>query len=67
MKLAATLQSPSQWRGIERRCAMKYCENCDREFDTKESKCPDCGFLLVDKEEEKTAETVATMTILNIL
>ncbi len=46
---------------------MKYCENCDREFDTKESKCPDCGFLLVDKEEEKTAETVATMTILNIL
>jgi len=46
---------------------MKYCENCEKEFDTKETKCPICGCILVEKEEENTAETVATMTILNIL
>lgn len=46
---------------------MKYCENCDKEFDTKEVECPVCGCILVEKEEEHTAETVATMTILNIL
>lgn len=46
---------------------MKYCENCGKEYDTKEAECPVCGSILVDKEEEITAETVAMMTILNIL
>ncbi len=46
---------------------MKYCENCDREFDTEETKCPVCGGPLVETEENHTAEIVATMTTLNIL
>jgi hypothetical protein len=45
---------------------MKYCENCDKEVDTKDTECPICGCTFVD-EEETTAETVATMTTLNIL
>ncbi|GEM_PF-2340539 len=47
--------------------AMKYCENCDKEFDTEETKCPVCGHPLVETEEDHTAEIVATMTTLNIL
>jgi rRNA maturation endonuclease Nob1 len=45
---------------------MKYCENCDKEFDTTETECPVCGCTLAE-EEDNTAETVATMTTLNIL
>jgi len=46
---------------------VKYCENCGKEYDTIEAKCPICGNILADKEEEITAEIIATMTILNIL
>ncbi|MPM16837.1 hypothetical protein SDC9_63219 [bioreactor metagenome] len=46
---------------------MKYCENCDKEFDTNEAKRPVCECILVEKGDDNTAETVATMTILNIL
>jgi len=51
----------------EMKSAMKYCENCDKEFDTEETKCPVCGHPLVETEEDHTAEIVATMTTLNIL
>lgn len=47
---------------------MKNCDKCKKEFDTEELKCPICGVVLVEAEDtDNAAETVATMTILNIL
>ncbi|MPM14070.1 hypothetical protein SDC9_60430 [bioreactor metagenome] len=51
--------------------AMKYCENCEKKFDTEEQKCPICGANLIEEKDSEyddtTAETVATMTTLGIL
>lgn len=48
---------------------MKYCEECKKEFDTEEQKCPICGEKLkqAEQSEEDVAITVATMTTLGIL
>jgi rRNA maturation endonuclease Nob1 len=48
---------------------MKYCENCKKKLDDKEEKCPVCGNDLkeINTDEEDTANTVATMTMLGIL
>ena len=47
---------------------MKYCERCKKEFNIEEQQCPICGEDLVKNEDnDATAETVATTTILGIL
>ena len=47
---------------------MKYCERCKKEFDIEEQQCPICGeYLLENEDNDATAETVASMTILGIL
>jgi len=47
---------------------LMYCEKCKKEFDLGEQKCPICGADLVkEADNDTTAETVATMTILGIL
>ena len=49
---------------------MKHCDNCDKDFDTIEVRCPVCGEDLQDRPDEDeldTDELVATMTITGIL
>ncbi len=47
---------------------MKYCERCNKEFDTEQLQCPLCGDDLVSNEDDDdTDEIVATMTILGLL
>ena len=49
---------------------MKYCNQCNHEFDIQEDECPVCGADLQkekDMEKENTAEIVSSMTMTGIL
>lgn len=49
---------------------MKHCDNCNRDFDTKEKVCPICGSKLKevkDTAESDTDEIVSTMPLTGIL
>ncbi len=55
---------------------MKYCKNCDKEFDTEKNSCPVCGKKLVistkdgfddNSDDEVTAEIISSTTITGIL
>lgn len=43
---------------------MKHCENCGRDFDTEEKRCPVCGGALTEQTDD---EVVTTMTVMGLL
>ena len=48
---------------------MKYCNKCNKFFDTDEVKCPVCGKGMQDVQNDdiSTDEVVSSMTITGIL
>ena len=41
---------------------MKHCDNCDKDFDTLETRCPVCGGGL--READDPAGDIAALTLL---
>ena len=48
---------------------MKHCDNCNKNFDTKDVKCPICGKDMQDAPDDDLSaeEIVSSMTITGIL